>query len=178
MPSVWKTEHLRVMHANPTLQQGLSLARRVPDFKTRNGPFESSLSLVFAAAFVVLAPNAALAADLFPRGPGFYFSIPKLLTLLIVYFCWVRTCWWVNREAMALKLPVAIWNPLVFGSGLVGLLVVWLLPWYWLASLPVLLALYLTPSLAYVSMRNSHVPPAQQVLTERHFKELAQKYLK
>jgi general secretion pathway protein E len=124
------------------------------------------------------AVSTILAADLFPRGPGFYFSIPKLLTLVLVYLCWVRTCWWVNRDATALQLPVAVWNPLVFGSGLLGLLLVWLLPWYWLASLPVLIALYLTPSLAYVSMRNSHVPAERQVLTERHFKELARKYLR
>ena len=33
------------------------------------------------------------------------------------------------------------------------MLVVWLLPWFWL-SLFVLLLLYITPALAYVSLRN------------------------
>jgi type II secretory ATPase GspE/PulE/Tfp pilus assembly ATPase PilB-like protein len=119
-----------------------------------------------------------LAADVFPRGPGFYFSLPKLITLLVVYFCWVRTCWWVHHDVNELKLPTAIWNPLLFGSGLLGLLMVWLLPWYWLVSLPVLLVLYLTPSLVYVSVRNSRVPLEDQVLTQRHWQMLARRYLK
>jgi general secretion pathway protein E len=123
-------------------------------------------------------PTLIQAAVLFPRGPGFYFSIPKLITLLIVYFCWVRTCFWVHRDVCELKLPAATWNPLLFGSGLLGLLMVWLLPWYWLVSLPILLALYLTPSLVYVNVRNRRVPPDERVLTEGHWQRLARTYLK
>jgi general secretion pathway protein E len=137
-----------------------------------------SIPLLWAAGCLLLAPECARAAELFPRGPGYYFSIPKLLTLLLVYFCWVRTCWWVHRDATALGLPITLWNPLLFGSGLLGLFVAWLLPWYWVVSLPVLLALYLTPSLVYVNQRNSRVPLERRVLTEHHFKLLAQKYLK
>src|SRR5438067_2432505 len=128
MPSELRCEDFRLRIANSKTRAG--------NFQFSIFNFQFSISLVVAAVFVVLAPDTVLAADLFPRGPGFYFSIPKLLTLLLVYLCWVRTCWWINRDASALKLPVAIWNPLVFGSGLLGLLVVWLLPWYWLASLP------------------------------------------
>jgi type II secretory ATPase GspE/PulE/Tfp pilus assembly ATPase PilB-like protein len=71
-----------------------------------------------------------------------------------------------------------MWNPLLVGTGLLGLLVVWLLPWYWLASLPALLILYLTPSLVYVNVRNGRVPEENRVLTERHLKNLAHRYLK
>src|SRR6266849_9864438 len=137
-----------------------------------------AISLLLAAAFLVLLTKPVLAADPFPRGPGFYFSIPKLVTLLLIYFCWVRTCWWINHDTVALGLPATAWNPLLVGCGLVGLLLVWLLPWYWLLSLPLLLALYLTPSLVYVHIRNGRVPSERQVLTERHFKELARKYLR
>src|SRR5205823_779664 len=64
-----------------------------------------AIPLLLAAGFLLLAPNLVLAADTFPRGPGFYFSIPKLLSLLVIYLCWVRTCWWVNNDATELKLP-------------------------------------------------------------------------
>jgi general secretion pathway protein E len=137
-----------------------------------------AIPFVLTGSFLLSAPDLVQAADVFPRGPGFYFSIPKLLSLMIIYFCWVRTCWWVNTDAIELKQSTTLWNTLVVGSGLFGLLVVWLLPWYWWASLPILLLLYLTPSLVYVNVRNSHVPPREQVLTQRHLKELAQTYLK
>ncbi|HLJ92634.1 MAG TPA: GspE/PulE family protein [Gemmataceae bacterium] len=136
-----------------------------------------ALSFLWAAASFLLAPSLVLAADTFPRGPGFYFSIPKLLTLLLVYFCWVRTCWWVSQDAVAVQMPTALWNPLLVGCGLLGLLLVWLLPWYWLVSLPLLLILYLTPSLVYVNLRNGRVSTERQVLTQQHFNELARKYL-
>ena len=137
-----------------------------------------AIPFLLAAGYLVLTPKTVLAADTFPRGPGFYFSIPKLVTLLIVYFCWVRTCWWVNHDATELKLPATLWNQLLVGCGLLGLLGVWLLPWYWLVSLPLLAAFYLTPSLVYVNVRNGRVASEHQVLTERHFKELARKYLR
>ncbi len=128
--------------------------------------------------FVTLSPGHLLAADpAFPRGPGFYFSIPKLLVVLLVYLCWIRTCWWVSRDVHTLKLAEGTWNGLLFGSGMLGLFVVWLLPWFWIA-LALLLALYLSCSLTYVSMRNERVPKAERVLTAAHFRELAERYLK
>src|SRR5262249_48850546 len=55
--------------------------------------------LAFALLAVLLFPGTASAADLFPRGPGFYFHPLKLFVLLLVYICWVRTCWWVDQDA-------------------------------------------------------------------------------
>ena len=53
----------------------------------------------------------------FPRGPGFYFPWYKLLLVLGVYLAWVRTCWWVDRDARALRLPAQTWGPIVLGCG-------------------------------------------------------------
>jgi type II secretory ATPase GspE/PulE/Tfp pilus assembly ATPase PilB-like protein len=124
-------------------------------------------------------PGQLLAADeaVFPRGQGFYFSIPKLGSLLAVYLCWVATCCWVDRDAADLGLAGETWNLLLFGAGLFGLLVVWLLPFYWL-SFGVLLILYFTSSLCYVNLRNQRVPADQRVLTKRHLKKLAEEYLR
>src|SRR5947209_4219933 len=126
--------------------------------------------LLLAGGLFLLVPQPAVAAETFPRGPGFYFSIPKLLTLLLLYFCWVRTCWWVNVDAVQLGLTPGLWNLILFGTGFLGLLAVWLLPWYWPVGLPLLLILYLTPSLVYINLRNGRVPEERRVLTERHFK--------
>jgi type II secretory ATPase GspE/PulE/Tfp pilus assembly ATPase PilB-like protein len=110
-----------------------------------------------------------LADSAFPRGPGFYFDPIKLGLVLLLYLIWVRTCFWVDRDAHVLKLPQVTWNPVILLCGLGGLLVVWLLPLFWI-SLPVLLLLYLAPTLVYVSVRNEKVEEEEKVLTPHHLR--------
>jgi type II secretory ATPase GspE/PulE/Tfp pilus assembly ATPase PilB-like protein len=118
-----------------------------------------------------------LAADLFPRGEGYYFNLLNLIVLIIIYLCWVRTSAWVDEDARQLHIPSVLWNPLMFASGSVGMLVVWLLPWFWI-SVPILLILLLTPSLIYASVRNQQVPEEERVLTEEHFNRLAERFFR
>jgi type II secretory ATPase GspE/PulE/Tfp pilus assembly ATPase PilB-like protein len=117
-----------------------------------------------------------LADGPFPRGTGFYFSIPKLILVLAVYLAWVPTCRWVDHDAYDLHLPNEMWNFLMWGCGLLGFVAVWLLPWYG-ASFPLLVALYLGPTLAYVYNRNQKVDEAERLLTPDHLKDLAETYL-
>jgi general secretion pathway protein E len=125
-----------------------------------------------------LSPAFAAADEpSFPRGSGLYFNVLKMLPLLIVYLFWIRTCFWVDQDSRKLELPTTTWNPLLFGCGLLGLLVVWLLPWFWMSWL-VLLCLYVVPSVAYANLRNQLVPEEFKVLTKRHLRKLALKYLK
>jgi type II secretory ATPase GspE/PulE/Tfp pilus assembly ATPase PilB-like protein len=142
--------------------------------------FEKRLTWIFlfSAGSILYLPDPALAAGTaFPRGPGFYFSTLKLVTFLIVYLCWVPTCWWVDRDSADLRLSTDLWNILLFSAALSGFVVIWALPWYWLSFLA-LLCLYITSSLAYVTQRNQLVSVDERVLTQRHLKELAEKYLK
>jgi type II secretory ATPase GspE/PulE/Tfp pilus assembly ATPase PilB-like protein len=113
----------------------------------------------------------------FPRGPGYYFNLIKLLTFVLVYLCWVSTCWWVDRDSEHIHLRHTNWNMLLFGSGLITIIVAWALPWYWVSFI-LLVGFYVTTSLAYVSYRNQRVPKDQRVLTRRHLKYLAQTYLR
>jgi general secretion pathway protein E len=135
------------------------------------GPFLAAIS----AALVL--PAVAFADVPFPRGPGFYFSIPKIIGVLIVYMIWLPTCKWVDDDAYELHIPTKLWNPLLLGCGLLGLVLVWTLPWF-AASFVLLIILYLTASLSYVSVRNRRVPEPERVLTPNHIKELMQTYLK
>ncbi|HEV3118567.1 MAG TPA: ATPase, T2SS/T4P/T4SS family [Gemmataceae bacterium] len=112
-----------------------------------------------------------------PRGDGFYFSIPKLLTLVAVYLVWIATVRWVDQDAIDLDLPATTWSALMFGAGCLGLAIVWLLPWYWI-SLVLLLILYAIAGMSYVNVRNQKVPAELRVLTSRHIQEMLQKYLK
>ena len=133
---------------------------------------------IVPVAFLFLGiPSFAFGADTFPRGAGFYFSVPKLLALLLVYICWVRTCTWVDKDSRSLGLTVDLWNGLLLAGAAVGLLIVWVLPFF-LASFVLFVVLYLTPTLMYVSLRNQKVSEDDKVLTARHLKGLAESYLK
>jgi type II secretory ATPase GspE/PulE/Tfp pilus assembly ATPase PilB-like protein len=128
------------------------------------------------SSFILHPSSFILLADAFPRGPGFYFSLGKLLLVLAVYLLWVRTCWWVNEDARDLALPADVWGPAVLAAGVVGLLLVWIIPLFWV-SFPLLVLLYAAPSLAYVSTRNDAVRPDQRVLTRRHLRDLGRRFL-
>src|SRR5262249_47748998 len=130
-----------------------------------------------ALLFLVVHPRSTRAAEpAFPRGEGYYFNLLNLIALLILYFCWIRTSAWIDADAHHLHIPTVPWNPLMLGGGVVGMLVVCLLPWFWV-SFFIMLALYLAPSLTYASVRNQRVSEEERVLTEQHFERLAERYL-
>src|SRR5262245_43298229 len=110
------------------------------------------------------------------RGPGLYFNLWKLLAVTAVYLCWVRTCWWVDRDSRAVGLAGPVWNVVLLAGGALGLVVFWALPIFW-AAYPALVALYLAPTLIYVGKRNELVPDELKVLTPHHLRKLARRYL-
>jgi type II secretory ATPase GspE/PulE/Tfp pilus assembly ATPase PilB-like protein len=119
-----------------------------------------------------LSPAAHLAglwaqADALVRGPGYYFSLPKLGLVLVVFFCWITTCTWVNRDADKLSLNTGLWNGLMLGAGLLGLLAVWAVPALF-PGLLLFIVLYAGAALGYVAVRNRKVPADQRMLTEAH----------
>ena len=122
-------------------------------------------------------PTQFLAADGFPRGPGFYFSLPKLGCLTVVYVLWIAVCNWVDRDSYGLRLPTEMWNLAMFACGAIGLLICFSLPLFWL-SFVLLLVLCVTPSLIYVNARNQRVNEEERVLTKAHLTELAERFLK
>src|SRR5262249_49626542 len=116
-------------------------------------------------------------ADPLVRGPGFYFSLPKLAVVLVVYFCWVNTCTWVSRDAAKLGLNTGLWNGIMQAAGLLGLLAVWALPALF-PGLLLLIALYAGASLAYVAVRNRKVPAGERLLTESHLQAVFARLLR
>jgi general secretion pathway protein E len=115
----------------------------------------------------------------FPRGPGFYLDLPAFVAVVVVYLCWIRTCWWVDRDSRYLKLPVTLWNAILLGCGFLGLLVVWLFPpSMFLLSFAVLFLLYLGPTFMYVRVRNEGLEPERRVLTVEHLTDFGSRLLR
>lgn len=126
----------------------------------------------------VLAVSPVFAEEgSFPRGPGFYFHPAKLIVLVLIYFAWLRTCRWVHGDCHFMKMPGEMWNPILLGCGVAGLLAVWIFPLFALGFL-VLLVLYLAPTLSYVSMRNEKATADQKVLTPQHIRKLLRTWLR
>lgn len=130
---------------------------------------------VFALAPFGASWAAVLAAP-FPRGTGFYFDLLKIIPLILLFFLWVPTCSWIDRDTRELDLPLLLWNSAAWACFALGLVVVWLLPWFWL-SFGFLVLFFLAPVLAYVQVRNQEVSYENRVLTQRHLRILAAQYL-
>jgi general secretion pathway protein E len=134
--------------------------------------------LILPLVVLIMLPGVTLAAGVpVARGSGFYFNLVRLVAVICVYFSWASTCSWVTRDARRVALPVEIWSGAMVGSGILGMLIVWMLPLFFL-SFPVLLACYLLPTLLFVMKRNELVDPEDRVLTPRHLKSLANRLLR
>jgi general secretion pathway protein E len=138
---------------------------------------------MLSLSFLGLCGAHVFAAVDFPRGPGFYLSLPAglpaFVAVVAVYLAWVRTCWWVDRDSRNLKLPITLWNSILLGSGFLGLVVVWLFPpSMFLLSFAVLVLLYLGPTLMYVRVRNEGLEPERRVLTVNHLRDLGSRWLR
>jgi len=133
------------------------------------------LTLGVAVASDAAEPFSGILAQLpnMQRGPGMYLNLLKFIPVLIVYLLWAWTTDWVEHDTKELiNAKFAVWNSAVFLSGVLGLILVFAIPVYFL-GLGLLLLAYLVPLLSYVYTRNQTVPDDQKVLTPYHFGEVA-----
>ena len=107
----------------------------------------------------------------FPRGPGFYFSITKIIFFVLLFFLWVKTTDWVNQDCQSLRLNYGLWNSVVFGVFFGCVLLFWILPWFAVGYM-LLLAGYIAPLTVYILERNKHVPDDRKVMTAAHFRRM------
>ena len=106
------------------------------------------------------------------RGPGLYLNLFKLVPVLLIYLLWVKTSDWVDDDAKELNnLRFELWNSVVFVSFLLGLAMVWTIPFYAI-GLALLCLGYFVPVLTYAFIRNQTVPDDSKVLTPYHFGEV------
>jgi type II secretory ATPase GspE/PulE/Tfp pilus assembly ATPase PilB-like protein len=134
-----------------------------------------ALVLVLLGAADALAQNAAApAADpasLLARGPGSYLSWPKIAALWLVFLAWVHTTDWLSSDAQEMKQQYLRWNIITVASFLGALVLLLLLPSFWL-GFPLLLIAYGVPLGTYVYLRNEKAEQHQKVLTPEHLRFL------
>src|SRR5438105_3625221 len=72
-------------------------------------PFRHAHFYLCSIALVLFPAAADAAAPTFPRGPGYYFHLGKLLFAALLYFAWARTAWWVDQDSRNLDLATPTW---------------------------------------------------------------------
>ena len=112
------------------------------------------------------------------RGAGFYFSLTKLIACLIVFLFWVWSADWVNQDLLFHRLKRNTWNPIIVGCFSFALLMMWVIPYFWLAFILLIIA-FSGPVLTYVFYyRNPLVEDHLRVLTVEHVRFLVSKNLR
>jgi len=135
-------------------------------------------ALVLAGAAAIWATGAqtlfAQDAQLWPptgdfrRGSGYYLDPWKLLTMWLLFLSWVQSSDWISRDAQELKLRWAMWNPIVFFSFVLGVLLFWAVPNFFVGIILLAIA-YLAPLITYIVYRNKQVrASSDKVLTGKH----------
>ena len=137
------------------------------------------LFVVFAGAIALwsVAATSAQAQDFDPwpsttflRGTGFYLSPWKVIGAWLVFLAWVRSADWVSQDSQALGLRWTLWNPIVYFSFLLALLLFWVIPVFFVGIFLLLVA-YLAPLVTYVTYRNKQVKAtSDKVFTNRHMR--------
>ncbi len=145
--------------------------------------------LASAAALVALDAQSLFAAGpatawppgggTFSRGAGAYLSPWKILATWVLFATWVGTTDWVSRDAQSLKLRHALWNPIVFFSFFVALLLLWLIPLFSVGFV-LLLVTFVGPLSAYIVVRDKAViSPYDKIMSAKHARRwVAQKVSK
>lgn len=124
-----------------------------------------------AAEDVTGGPWPVMSEDARSRGPGFYLSVWKIALAWLLFLLWVRTSDWVNRDIHERRLSYAFWNSLVVFPFLIAMILLWILPSFWI-GFPLMFLAYVVPLVVYIAKRNPLVMDDEKVMTGRHFKSL------
>jgi general secretion pathway protein E len=132
--------------------------------------------LLGATAWAEAAPLTGIPlaqSDGLIRGPGNYINLFKLIPVVAIFLLWCWTTYWVDHDTRELNnLRFEMWNSVVFFPFLLGMVLLWVIPFYAI-GLVLLLLFYVIPLGAYVSSRNQTVPDDEKVLTAYHIGQVA-----
>jgi type II secretory ATPase GspE/PulE/Tfp pilus assembly ATPase PilB-like protein len=98
---------------------------------------------------------------------GGYFSLAKIIFMLVLIVPWLLALPWVNKDAYRHHLSQTTWSGTTLGLGALGVLL-WLVVGHYLVGLLLFLALAGGSLLAYVLTRDKRVPDERKVLTFEH----------
>ncbi len=130
-----------------------------------------------SGGFTSFSGLSIFAAGDFPRGEGWYLNIFHLILVLAAFATWAFLAQWVDEDQRELEIADGpTWNLIVLGSGIVGTLLIWGLPYFWISWFVVMIAMAVEAKL-YANLRNGFVKDeTQHLLTPYHFRSLGARY--
>jgi len=112
------------------------------------------------------------------RGDGFYFNLFSLAVFFGLFLLWIRSCWWAAQDVNHVRLSADLWNHILFGCGVLGILFFWLIPAA-VGAYFFLIVLGIGPVLVYIyGFRNPKVKPAERLLTPQHIQGVVLRLLR
>lgn len=140
-----------------------------------------------AAAAWLAAPAIGFAAEgtgwpaLVPaewerRGAGGGLAVVPAVLWWLVVLGWLRTLGWVSADSRKHGLRPAFWGAACGVPLPLAALLAWWIPWSWLA-IPLMIAAWLGPAIAYSLLRNPRVAESERVLTRGHARRLLARLL-
>ncbi|QVL33353.1 type II/IV secretion system protein [Telmatocola sphagniphila] len=118
-----------------------------------------------------------LLSTFMPRGDGnLLFHPGKIIFITLIFLAWVSTVKWIDQDCNRVSLNRQLWSVASLAGFALGMVAVSMMPHYGL-SIILLILLYLSPTLIYVSKRNEIVPPQLKVLTRAHIRNLIKRRL-
>ncbi len=102
---------------------------------------------------------------------GGYFSIVKIILLMVLYLLWIKTTDWASSDAVEFEKNWKKWNPILVGAFAGSFILTLFLPWFWVGYSGMVIA-YLVPFILYVRYRNEDMNPADMVFTKDHIRHV------
>jgi len=124
-----------------------------------------------AAPVIKPPPEGWPPADTLPfsRGPGYYFSLWKLVIFWLTFLVWVKMTDYLAQDCSVYKLNYALWNPLLAGPFLLTMILFWLIPIFFVGWFLMLLAMVIPP-IVYIRQRNALVQDHEKIFTRQHIR--------
>ena len=138
-------------------------------YRRRRLAWSAGCSLMAAAPAWAAGPLAELPAA------GGYISVIRVVLVFIAMLPWLLFCQWLDKDVTRMrKMNREMWNGIVLGGGVVGLILWIFLPWQSAGLFAAGFGLWFVFTVgsggSYVFMRNSLVDSANRVFTPRHLK--------
>ncbi len=127
------------------------------------------LECIFSAAgqghVMTLAATAAGSSS------GGYFSLAKIIVMLVLVIPWLYFAPLAHKDAIKVRANAELWGVLILGGGMLGIFLWLLLPFY-VVGLLIYVVLTTTLFFSYAVYRNGRVPQEAKILTREHIKKL------
>jgi len=108
---------------------------------------------------------------------GSYAALWKIIAAILVYLVWVRALDWISTDCIYYGFEVKKWVPITYGAFWGGMILFWLIPFFWVSYL-FLLAGCVVPLVLFVRMHNQDLSSGEQVFTPEHLRFVAAQWLK